>query len=117
MESAAPPRRRFFPEAGVSALWWLAAWAGYLIHVAATADPARPCDGSECASAREWELAEAIFLGAPLTLAGVVLTTTVIGVVVATTSRPRWPTGMVGTAVTWAAWLVIAVTIALRTLG
>ncbi|MEU8820153.1 hypothetical protein [Actinoplanes sp. NPDC048796] len=120
MESAVPPRPkavRFLPETGVSARWWLAAWAGYLIYVDSTADPVPPCDGSECPSSRDWELATAIFLGAPLTLAGVALSAGVIGLVVATANRRRWPTGLAGTAVTGTAWLVLAGMIALRALG
>jgi hypothetical protein len=58
--------------------------------------------------------------GAPLALAGVGLSAAIAAAVVATANRRRWPTGVVGTAVTWTAWLglagLLALLVAYRTL-
>ncbi|MBG0568193.1 hypothetical protein [Actinoplanes aureus] len=54
-----------------------------------------------------------ILYGAPLALAGAVLSAAVVAVVVATVHRLRWPTGVVGTAATWTTWVVLAGVIAL----
>ncbi|MFC7532347.1 transposase [Actinoplanes sp. GCM10030250] len=116
VESAVPPRPhsvRFVLEMAVSALWWFAAWAGCYVYVASTADAVPSCDGSGCFSSRDWALAGVIFYGSFLALVGAALSAAVVAVVVATASRLRWPTGVVGTAVTWTAWLVLAGVIAL----
>ena len=115
VESAVPPRPnavRFLREMVVAALWWFAAWVSCYVYVAATADPAPPCGGSECFSTRDWETAGVLLLGAPLALAGAVLSAAAVAVVIAA-KRLRWPAGVVGTAVTWAGWLVLAAAVAL----
>ncbi|MBB4743557.1 hypothetical protein BJY16_007016 [Actinoplanes octamycinicus] len=121
MESAVSPNRgtiRFLPETGISSLWWFTAWVGCYIYFTATADPAPSCEGSECFSAREWALAGVILLGAPLAMAGAVISSAAIAILRTTVKRPRWPTGVVGTAVTWIAWLlIIALWTARRAIG